>query len=94
MPNGDLWPEVTREWWAMWGADRLTDDLRATDWSDLLDTAVLHALLWSGDVKVAGELRLRVAKHGATAGDRARLRITYAKVRPNRYDPVTRSWLN
>jgi hypothetical protein len=50
----------------------------ATDWSELMDTTVLHAQFWSGDTKVAPELRLRVAKFGATAEDRARLRITFA----------------
>lgn len=48
------------------------------DWAELRDTAVLHGLYWSGDVKLAGELRLRTAKFGATAEDRARLRIQYA----------------
>lgn len=78
MPAGHGWPEITREWWAMWGRDPLAAEFRATDWAELLDTAVLHGLYWSGDVKLAGELRLRTAKFGATAEDRARLRIQYA----------------
>lgn len=49
--------------------------MTGTDWDFLLDTALLHAELWSGNRSVAAELRLRVAKFGATPEDRARLRI-------------------
>ncbi|EME14798.1 hypothetical protein G419_25267 [Rhodococcus triatomae BKS 15-14] len=65
-------------WWSMWAESPLAVEFTANDWSELLDTAVLHAALWSGDHKVAAELRLRVAKFGATPEDRARLRITFA----------------
>ena len=72
------WPDATRTWWRMWAESPLSDDFTETDWSFLLDTAVLHARFWLGDVKAAGELRLRVAKFGATPEDRARLRIQFA----------------
>jgi len=72
------WPARTREWWQMWADSPLSDDFTSTDWSELLDTAMLHARYWNGDHKVAAELRLRVAKFGATPEDRARLRITFA----------------
>lgn len=84
-PNSDgklvqvAWPAQTRTWWAMWGDSPLSADFTATDWSELLDTALLHARFWRGDHKVAAELRLRVAKFGATPEDRARLRITFAQ---------------
>ena len=73
-----VWPPITRAWWKMWANSPLSDDFTATDWSELLDTARLHAGYWSGDLKLAGELRLRVAKFGATPEDRARLRIQFA----------------
>jgi hypothetical protein len=73
------WPDVTREWWAMWAVSPLSSEFTATDWSELRDTARLHALYWMGDVKVAPELRLRVAKFGATPEDRQRLRILFAQ---------------
>lgn len=79
MPKGVPWPEETLQWWAMWGNDPLAADFRATDWSELMDTAAVHGAYWSGDLSQAGELRLRTARHGATAADRARLRITYAQ---------------
>lgn len=78
MPNGKPWPEITQQWWSMWGSDPLAAEFRPTDWSELMDTAVLHGLYWSGEVKKANELRIRTARFGATAEDRARLRIQYA----------------
>ena len=72
------WPDATRTWWQMWAESPLSADFTETDWAFLMDTAVLHARYWKGDTKVAGELRLRVAKFGATPEDRARLRITFA----------------
>lgn len=86
-----VWPERTREWWRMWAASPLSSEFTETDWSELLDTAMLHARFWSGDHKVAPELRLRVAKFGATPEDRARLRIQFAtadKVESDRITPV------
>lgn len=74
-----VWPARTREWWRMWRDSPLSREFTSTDWSELLDTAVLHARFWRGDVKLAPELRLRVAKFGATPEDRARLRITFAQ---------------
>lgn len=72
------WPERTRQWWEMWGDSPLSAEFTATDWSELLDTAMLHARFWNGDTKLAAELRQRVAKFGATPEDRARLRIQFA----------------
>ena len=72
------WPTRTREWWRMWADSPLSAEFTSTDWSELLDTARLHAQFWNGDTKVAGELRLRAAKFGATPEDRARLRIQFA----------------
>lgn len=72
------WPTMTRRWWKMWGESPLSAEYTETDWSFLLDTAYLHALYWKGDFRQAAELRLRVAKFGATPEDRARLRIQFA----------------
>lgn len=74
-----VWPDATRRWWKTWGDEPMSEDFTATDWDFLLDTALLHAKVWGqGDLKLLPELRLRVAKLGATGEDRARLRITYA----------------
>jgi hypothetical protein len=79
MPDGSHWPAETRAWWRTWKDSPLSDAFTATDWAALLETAVLHGLFWTGDKSVAGEIRRRVAKHGATAEDRARLRISFAE---------------
>lgn len=72
------WPEITKRWWKMWRESPLSEDYTDSDWSFLLDTAWIHAQYWLGDTKLAPELRLRVAKFGATPEDRARLRIVFA----------------
>lgn len=69
------WPDQTRDWWRMWKESPLMADATQDDWSFLLDTALLHAAYWNGDLSVGGELRLRVAKYGPTPEDKARLRI-------------------
>lgn len=73
------WPAATRDWWQMWAESAQAESFTATDWSFLLDTAVIHAKLWMGNAAAAAELRLRVAKFGATPEDRARLRMQFAQ---------------
>jgi hypothetical protein len=75
LPAEIKWPEATRRWWDTWRRSPQAQTFTATDWTFLLDTAVLHSEFWLGDKSVAAELRLRVAKFGATPEDRARLRL-------------------
>jgi len=86
LPDTHEWPEPTLRWWETWRASAMAPKFTETDWSFLLDTAVLHAEFWLGDRSVAGELRLRAAKFGATPEDRARLRIAVGEpeVKPGR----------
>jgi hypothetical protein len=77
-PFYDDWPDQTLAWWEVWSNSPLTEDYRAEDWQDLIDCAVIHSRLWSGETRAASELRLRMARHGATREDRARLRIVFA----------------
>jgi hypothetical protein len=94
MPGGDLWPEITQEWWAMWARSSLTREFCDLDWADLLDCAVLHGIFWSGNIKASGELRLRLKKHGVTREDRAKLRILDAHPAVGRrWDVVTHQWI-
>jgi hypothetical protein len=69
------WPEPTKAWWLNWRKSAQAQTFSPSDWDFLLETAVLHARFWSGDHSVAGELRLRVAKFGATPEDRLRLKM-------------------
>lgn len=78
LPDDIDWHPRTREWWDMWGRFPLAAEFTEADWSYLLDTALIHTKFWSGDAKLEGALRLRVAKFGQTVEDRARLRITFA----------------
>lgn len=84
MPVADVeignmaWPAATRAWWKMWAEHPISDEFTDSDWSFLLDTALIHGAYWSGDLKQGAELRQRVAKFGATPEDRARLRISFA----------------
>lgn len=69
------WPAMTRRWWANWRRSPQAQTFTDTDWDFLTETALLHRAFVYGDAKVAAELRLRVAKYGATPEDRMRLRI-------------------
>jgi hypothetical protein len=75
LPDSYDWPEATVAWWQAWRTCAQASRFAETDWLFLVDTAVLHAEFWLGDRSVAGELRLRVAKFGATVEDRARLKF-------------------
>lgn len=75
LPDGFDWPDVTREWWETWRRSPQAKTFTDTDWSFLVDTAVMHAEFWLGNRALAAELRLRVAKFGATPEDRMRLKI-------------------
>lgn len=73
------WPARTLEWWETWKASPQAEHFSSTDWQFLLDSALIHARFWMGDLSQAAELRLRVAKFGATMEDRARLRMQFAQ---------------
>lgn len=75
LPDNVAWPAQTLKWWDTWRRSPQAVPMTDTDWDFLLDTALLHAAYWQGDMKVAPELRLRVAKFGATVEDRQRLRL-------------------
>ena len=74
-----VWPAATRGWWAMLDHHPLVNEFFDTDWAYLLDTALVHAAFWKGNLSLAGELRLREAKYGFTPEDRAKLRIFSAQ---------------
>jgi hypothetical protein len=75
LPEGYGWHPRTVEWWLVWRRSPQAQTFTDTDWSFLIDTAMLHSAMWSGDEKLAAEVRLRAAKFGATPEDRARLKL-------------------
>lgn len=79
LPDGEVWHPATLRWWRRWCESPLAQDLPAVDWSELEACAVLHhQYMQKRSFTLAGELRLRMAKFGATPEDRARLRIQVA----------------
>lgn len=78
LPQGK-WNPRTTSWWAKWKEAPQAAHFMATDWEFLLETAMIHHHFWNGDMTLAPELRLRVAKFGATLEDRARIRMQYAQ---------------
>ncbi len=87
LPDSFGWPTETVAWWATWRTSAQAQTFTPTDWSFLLDTAVLHAEFWLGDRTLAAELRLRAAKFGATPEDRARLKIEVGQPAPIKSTP-------
>lgn len=72
--SADFHPR-TIDWWRSWRASPLAQHMSDVDWDFLLDTAILHSRMWNGDDRLAGEIRLRVSKFGATPEDRLRLKV-------------------
>lgn len=95
LPADVDWPDATRDWWDIWRRSAQAGTFTDTDWSFLLDTAILHMSFWDGDRSVAAELRLRAAKFGATPEDRARLKISVGepsgKAKPREAKPAART---
>lgn len=75
LPPEFAWCSRTREWWETWRHSPQAQVMTDTDWESMLETAALHHVFWEGDTSVAAELRLRVAKFGATLEDRMRLKL-------------------
>lgn len=69
-------PELQR-WWNKWCDSPQAEMFSLTDWEFLRDTLPLVKAYYEGDMKVASEIRLRVAKFGATPEDRLRLRLRF-----------------
>lgn len=79
LPDGEQWHPATLRWWRRWCESPLAANLPAVDWSELEACAVLHhEFMRKRSFTLGSELRLRMAKWGATPEDRARLRITIA----------------
>jgi hypothetical protein len=79
LPDGEEWHTATLRWWKRWCESPLAENLPEVDWSELEACAVLHhEFMRKRSFTLGSELRLRMAKWGATPEDRARLRITIA----------------
>jgi hypothetical protein len=80
LPDNAAWHPMTQELWDSLRQLPLLKDELPVGWAFLLDTALMHHTMWSkGRWEFASEVRLRLAKFGATPEDRMRLKI---KVKP------------
>lgn len=76
LPDQESWHPMTVRWWETWRRSPQSQTFVATDWDFLLDTALLHHVMWTkGRWEFASEVRLRAAKYGATPEDRMRLKM-------------------
>lgn len=79
-----MWSPRTVQWWEKWRRSPQSMVMSELDWEFLLETAVLHHMLWSprgnaggvSQTQLASELRQRVAKFGATFEDRRKLQMS------------------
>lgn len=76
LPEQTDWHPMTKQWWEHWRhSPQACRMLSQPDWDFLLDTALLHHVMWTkGRWEFASEVRIRVAKFGVTPEDRMRLR--------------------
>jgi len=70
---------AAKHFWKVWSESPQSVTWIETDWLELESTTLLVDELYKGETKVAGEIRQRVAKWGATNSDRARLRMKFEK---------------
>jgi hypothetical protein len=88
LPDDQQWHEQTRAFWDSLRRSPLLADEPDLGWQFLIDTALMHHTMWTkGRWDFAGEVRLRVAKFGATPEDRMRLKVKV--VRPEGDQPLT-----
>ena len=74
-PDWGSWHPRTVLWWEMWRRSAMATIFTPVDFDFLLDTALLHSCFHHGQLNLAGEIRLRTEKMGATARDRDRIRL-------------------
>ncbi|MFD4608289.1 hypothetical protein ACFWOT_09245 [Streptomyces sp. NPDC058440] len=65
-----------KRFWKTWATSPQAAKWAETDWAELEITCKLVDEFYGGETKLAGEIRQRVAKWGATVEDRARLRMS------------------
>lgn len=85
------WHPMTLTWWDTWRRSPQAQTFTGTDWSFLVDTALMHHSMWDkGQWTLAAEVRLRAAKFGATPEDRARLKLKVDEPNSGPHTPVQR----
>lgn len=76
LPDGEAWHPQTIALWKSLRESPLLAHEPDLGWQFLIDTALMHHTMWTkGRWEFASEVRLRVAKFGATPEDRMRLKV-------------------
>lgn len=78
---------AAKHFWKVWSESPQSSTWIETDWLELESTTLLVDELYKGETKVAGEIRQRVAKWGATNEDRARLRMKFEEPKEDTESP-------
>lgn len=73
--TGEPWQRATLVFWDQIGDFPTTANMQAAQWSSLARALMIDDAMVSGNVKLAGEARLRLAKYGIDPDDLARLRV-------------------
>lgn len=82
LPDGEPWHPQTVALWESLRRSPLLANEPDLGWQFLIDTALMHHTMWTkGKWEFASEVRLRVAKFGATPEDRMRLKVKIATPR-------------
>ncbi|MGW9170145.1 phage terminase small subunit [Streptomyces decoyicus] len=68
---------AAKRFWKTWAESPQAAHFLETDWAELEITTKLVDEFYTSDPKLAGEIRQRVSKWGATVEDRARLRMNF-----------------
>ena len=80
----EKWHPQTLRWWKSIRSFPMLADEPDLGWQFLIDTALMHHTMWKkGKWEFAAELRLRMAKYGATPEDRMRLKISVSNPPPS-----------
>lgn len=80
LPDEEPWHPQTVALWDSLRRSPLLADEPPLGWQFLIDTALMHHTMWTkGRWEFASEVRLRVAKFGATPEDRMRLKVKVTK---------------
>jgi hypothetical protein len=83
-----------KRFWKTWSTSPQSATWLETDWTELEITTVLVDQLYMGEYKLAGEIRQRVAKWGATNEDRARLRMKLEEKPEGTPEPSEKAFTN
>lgn len=76
LPDDEPWHPQTLALWDSLRRSPLLANEPELGWQFLIDTALMHHTMWTkGRWEFASEVRLRVAKFGATPEDRMRLKV-------------------